>query len=206
MDDVSASLVGNRSGCPPSAAARWAARVGPESPATGPAGIATPSSWPRTAVPAISPPVQGDPTTTHPGRAHIRARWPPSSRRWRRARDRRHRPRRRRAVNGGHAGPVRRVRGNRGGHVLDSYPVSAGPVGSVDKARLQRVVDVMQQFLGFPRIQHQLDADERRLRLPNPTCTDSQRELSYSLHTASIQPPRNKQTVQLVRYRRPEIV
>jgi hypothetical protein len=55
-----------------------------------------------------------------------------------------------------------------------------------------------------PRIQHQLDADERRLRLPNPTCTDSQRELSYSLHTASIQPPRNKQTVQLVRYCRPE--
>jgi hypothetical protein len=33
---------------------------------------------------------------------------------------------------------------------LDSYPVSTGPVGSVDKARLQRVVDVMQQFLGFP--------------------------------------------------------
>ena len=25
-----------------------------------------------------------------------------------------------------------------------------GPAGSVDKARLQRVVDVMQQFLGFP--------------------------------------------------------
>jgi ABC-type nitrate/sulfonate/bicarbonate transport system substrate-binding protein len=33
---------------------------------------------------------------------------------------------------------------------LDSFPVSTGPVGSVDKARLQRVVDVMQQFLGFP--------------------------------------------------------
>ena len=33
---------------------------------------------------------------------------------------------------------------------LDSYPVSAGPVGSVDKVPLQRVVDVMQQFLGFP--------------------------------------------------------
>ena len=32
---------------------------------------------------------------------------------------------------------------------LDSYPVSNGPVGSVDKARLRRVVDVMQQFLGF---------------------------------------------------------
>ena len=33
---------------------------------------------------------------------------------------------------------------------LDSYPFSTGPVGSVDKARLQRVVDVMQQFIGFP--------------------------------------------------------
>lgn len=33
---------------------------------------------------------------------------------------------------------------------VDSYPVSPGPVGSVDKARLQRVVDVMRQFLGFP--------------------------------------------------------
>ena len=33
---------------------------------------------------------------------------------------------------------------------LDSYPVSTGPVGSVDRIRLQRVVDVMQQFLGFP--------------------------------------------------------
>ena len=33
---------------------------------------------------------------------------------------------------------------------LDSYPVSAGPVGRVDKVRLQRVVDVMQQFIGFP--------------------------------------------------------
>jgi NitT/TauT family transport system substrate-binding protein len=32
----------------------------------------------------------------------------------------------------------------------DSYPVSTGPVGSVDKIRLQRVVDVMKQFLGFP--------------------------------------------------------
>jgi NitT/TauT family transport system substrate-binding protein len=32
---------------------------------------------------------------------------------------------------------------------VDSYPVSSGPVGSVDKVRLQRVVDVMQQFLGF---------------------------------------------------------
>jgi NitT/TauT family transport system substrate-binding protein len=33
---------------------------------------------------------------------------------------------------------------------LDSYPVSNGPTGSVDKVRLQRVVDVMRQFLGFP--------------------------------------------------------
>jgi hypothetical protein len=33
---------------------------------------------------------------------------------------------------------------------LDSYPVSTGPVGTVDKVRLQRVVDVMRQFLGFP--------------------------------------------------------
>lgn len=33
---------------------------------------------------------------------------------------------------------------------VDSYPFSTGPVGSVDVARLQRVVDVMQEFLGFP--------------------------------------------------------
>ena len=32
---------------------------------------------------------------------------------------------------------------------LDSYPFSTGPVGSVDPVRLQRVVDVMRQFLGF---------------------------------------------------------
>jgi hypothetical protein len=32
---------------------------------------------------------------------------------------------------------------------LDSYPVSTGPAGRVDKIRLQRVVDVMQRFLGF---------------------------------------------------------
>ena len=32
---------------------------------------------------------------------------------------------------------------------LDEYPVSSGPVGAVDKIRLQRVVNVMQQFLGF---------------------------------------------------------
>jgi NitT/TauT family transport system substrate-binding protein len=34
---------------------------------------------------------------------------------------------------------------------LDSYPVSNGPVGSVDRIRLQRVVDVMRQFLKFPK-------------------------------------------------------
>ncbi|HEY1625393.1 MAG TPA: ABC transporter substrate-binding protein [Streptosporangiaceae bacterium] len=34
---------------------------------------------------------------------------------------------------------------------LDSYPVSTGPVGTVDKVRLQRVADVMTQFLGFPK-------------------------------------------------------
>ena len=33
---------------------------------------------------------------------------------------------------------------------LDNYPVSTGPVGSVDRDRLQRVVNVMQQFIGFP--------------------------------------------------------
>jgi NitT/TauT family transport system substrate-binding protein len=33
---------------------------------------------------------------------------------------------------------------------LDSYPFSTGPVGSVDKVRLARVVSVMQQFIGFP--------------------------------------------------------
>ena len=33
---------------------------------------------------------------------------------------------------------------------LDSYPVSNGLPGSVDRVRLQRVVDVMHQFLGFP--------------------------------------------------------
>ena len=33
---------------------------------------------------------------------------------------------------------------------LDSYPVSNGPPGSVDKVRLQRVVDVMRQYLTFP--------------------------------------------------------
>ena len=34
---------------------------------------------------------------------------------------------------------------------LDSYPVSSGPVGSVDLIRLERVVNVMQQYLGFPK-------------------------------------------------------
>ena len=34
---------------------------------------------------------------------------------------------------------------------LDSYPVSHGQVGSVDKIRLERVVNVMQQFIGFPK-------------------------------------------------------
>jgi NitT/TauT family transport system substrate-binding protein len=33
---------------------------------------------------------------------------------------------------------------------LESYPFSPGPVGSVDTVRLQRVVDVMRQFTGFP--------------------------------------------------------
>jgi len=32
---------------------------------------------------------------------------------------------------------------------LDQYPVSSGPAGTVDTIRLQRVVDVMHQFLGF---------------------------------------------------------
>ena len=34
---------------------------------------------------------------------------------------------------------------------LDQYPVSAGLVGTVDKIQLQRVVNVMQEFLGFPQ-------------------------------------------------------
>ena len=33
---------------------------------------------------------------------------------------------------------------------LENYPFSPGPVGSVDTVRLQRVVDVMRQFMGFP--------------------------------------------------------
>jgi len=32
---------------------------------------------------------------------------------------------------------------------LDNYPFTSGPLGTVDKVRLQRVVDVMQQFLKF---------------------------------------------------------
>ena len=32
---------------------------------------------------------------------------------------------------------------------LDNYPFNGGQLGSVDKVRLQRVIDVMQQFLGF---------------------------------------------------------
>ena len=34
---------------------------------------------------------------------------------------------------------------------VDNYPVSDGPVGTVDLVRLQRVLDVMQQFLNFPK-------------------------------------------------------
>jgi NitT/TauT family transport system substrate-binding protein len=34
---------------------------------------------------------------------------------------------------------------------LDEYPFSTGPVGSVDPVRLQRVVDVMEQFLMIPK-------------------------------------------------------
>jgi len=33
---------------------------------------------------------------------------------------------------------------------LSAYPVSPGPVGSVDKIRLRRVVNLMQQFIGLP--------------------------------------------------------
>ena len=34
---------------------------------------------------------------------------------------------------------------------LDNYPFSTGPVGSVDAVQLQRVVEVMQQFLMIPK-------------------------------------------------------
>ncbi len=63
--------------------------------------------------------------------------------------DRGREPRRRRAGHGGHAGPVRVSAETAAVMALDSYPFSGGPAGSVDKVRLQRVVDVMQQFLGF---------------------------------------------------------
>jgi hypothetical protein len=33
---------------------------------------------------------------------------------------------------------------------LGSYPVGTRPAGRVDRVRLQRVVDVMHQFLGLP--------------------------------------------------------
>ena len=33
---------------------------------------------------------------------------------------------------------------------LDNYPYTTGPVGTVDTVQLQRVVDVMQQFLMIP--------------------------------------------------------
>jgi ABC-type nitrate/sulfonate/bicarbonate transport system substrate-binding protein len=33
---------------------------------------------------------------------------------------------------------------------LPDFPVTASPVGSVDQVALQRVADVMGQFLGFP--------------------------------------------------------
>jgi hypothetical protein len=42
------------------------------------------------------------------------------------------------------AGPSRRDR-----RALDNYPFNLSALGRVDPARLQRVVDVMQQFLGF---------------------------------------------------------
>ena len=32
---------------------------------------------------------------------------------------------------------------------LDNYPFGAGPLGSVDTVRLQRAVEVMQQYLRF---------------------------------------------------------
>jgi NitT/TauT family transport system substrate-binding protein len=34
---------------------------------------------------------------------------------------------------------------------LDNYPFSDGPVGTVDRVRLERVVNVMRQFIGFGR-------------------------------------------------------
>jgi len=35
---------------------------------------------------------------------------------------------------------------------LESYPFSSGPVGRVDEVRLQRVIDVMHQFMSFPAV------------------------------------------------------
>ena len=47
---------------------------------------------------------------------------------------------------------------------LDEYPVSAGPAGTVDKARLERVVNVMHAVPRLRQVlQHQFDADKRRL-------------------------------------------
>jgi len=34
---------------------------------------------------------------------------------------------------------------------VDNYPFSEGPAGTVDRARLERVVNVMRQFIGFPK-------------------------------------------------------
>jgi len=33
---------------------------------------------------------------------------------------------------------------------VSDYPVTRGPAGTVDPVRIQRVADVMRQFLGFP--------------------------------------------------------
>jgi len=46
--------------------------------------------------------------------------------------------------------PLSVSRGTAALMALDSYPVSGGEPGTVDLARLARVVDVMRQFLGFP--------------------------------------------------------
>ena len=55
---------------------------------------------------------------------------------------------------------------------VDNYPVSDGPVGSVDTVRLQRVANVMHQFLPFPQFSIVYDADGQRLRQarPVPSC------------------------------------
>ena len=49
------------------------------------------------------------------------------------------------------ARPVRRLQADRGRPGPGQLSVQPGPVGSVDKIRLQRVVNVMQQFIGFPK-------------------------------------------------------